>query len=159
MRRVVEGVPAGGPTLGFPVVEAVEGARRLPRPAAVVQAAQSGTDPPQRLPELNPHRPRGNRLVTLRALLVVGRALFSVSGVRVPVGYGKHQAQFTDRRTGTAVAHADVLLEAEWSRVLDDISEAHVPGKAYGGGSRPSHVRLPASVPAGEAPAGGSWTP
>ncbi|MEU7162227.1 hypothetical protein AB0A98_38300 [Streptomyces chrestomyceticus] len=52
--------------------------------------------------------------------------------MRVPIGYGKYQAQFLDRRTGAVVAHADVLLEVEWSRVLDDISEAHVVVKADG---------------------------
>jgi hypothetical protein len=43
----------------------------------------------------------------------------------MPIGCGTHVARFIDR-DGAVVAAADVLLEVEWSRVLDDISEARV---------------------------------
>jgi hypothetical protein len=43
----------------------------------------------------------------------------------MPVGCGTHQARVVDRN-GALIAEADVLLEVEWTRVLDDISSARI---------------------------------
>lgn len=43
----------------------------------------------------------------------------------MPVGCGQHQARITDR-DGAVIAAADVLVEVEWNRVLDDTSTARI---------------------------------
>jgi hypothetical protein len=43
----------------------------------------------------------------------------------MPTGCGLHEAQILDR-SGAVVAHADVLTEVEWTRVLDEVSTARI---------------------------------
>lgn len=42
------------------------------------------------------------------------------------IGCGTHTARIVDRRTGATVSVAEVLVEVEWTRVLDDVSTARV---------------------------------
>lgn len=43
----------------------------------------------------------------------------------MPVGCGRHQARILDR-SGAVVAQAETLVEVEWGRTLDDISQARI---------------------------------
>lgn len=56
----------------------------------------------------------------------MGRAFVFRGGVRVSsAGCGVHSAFIIDR-DGGVVANADVLVSVEWTRILDDVSTAHV---------------------------------